>query len=389
MNYSGCGNTVNCSHPVVQDLIIDSLRSWVLNYHVDGFRFDLAPVLGRNTDGMIMSNPPLPVRIAQDPVLSKTKLIAEPWDAAGAYLVGKFPGGRWAEWNDRYRDDMRRFWRGDDHLASAAATRFTGSSDLYASSGRKPWHSINFITCHDGFTMNDLVSYNSKHNDENGEENRDGNDNNLSYNHGFEGATANPQIERIRNQVMRSMILSLMISEGTPMLLGGDEFRRGQQGNNNAYCQDNDISWFDWGIARMNDRLITFTSRAIALRKAHPVFRRKEYFGGFPSIIWHGVNGSNPDWNESSRFLAASLSGSEFKDENGKCDNDFYIAANSDRQDVIVTLPTLKNGLRWYRLADTSIDADDALTQNGKEEDLRAQSRYVVPSQSLVILIAK
>ena len=394
MNFSGCGNTFNCNHPVVQDFIIDCLRYWVLQYHIDGFRFDLAPILARDADGSLFRVPPLTRRISEDPILSKTKIIAEPWDAGGAYLLGNFPGGRWAEWNDRYRDSIRKFWRGDEHLSTDAATRISGSSDLFALSGRKPWHSINFITCHDGFTMNDLVSYNGKHNEENGEDNRDGTDSNWSYNHGYEGPTKNPSIERLRTKQMKNFILTLLISQGTPMLLGGDEFRRGQQGNNNAYCQDNELSWFDWTVAPLNDRLITFTRRAIAMRKAHAVFRHSEFFKGEHSgmqadIRWYDVDGSLPDWNDISRFLAFTLGGSSVTNEDGKPDNDFYIAANTDRHDVMVTLPSLPEGEQWYRVADTSIEADDSIVEFGRCEPLRSQGRYVVPAGAMIILIAK
>ncbi len=390
MNYSGCGNTVNANNPVVHDYIITCLRYWVLNYHIDGFRFDLASVLNRNTDGSLSKISAMVDHIAQDPILHSTKMIAEPWDAGGAYQLGEFPGTRWCEWNDRFRDDIRKFWRGDDHLSTAAATRISGSSDLFGY--RSPIVSINYVTCHDGFTMNDLVSYNHKHNDENGEENRDGNDSNWSYNHGFEGPTKNPSIERLRNKQMRNFILTLMISQGTPMLLGGDEFRRGQQGNNNAYCQDNDISWFDWSIFPLNDRLFTFTQRAIALRKDHAVFRRDKYFAtinGVPEIQWYNVAGSNPDWNDISRFLAFSLSGENCLNDDGKSDNDFYIAANTDRHDAMVTLPTLTGGRKWYRVADTSIEGDDAIMPTGRFEELWSQGRYVIPASSLIVLIAK
>lgn len=394
MNYSGCGNTLCCNHPVVRQMILDSLRYWVLQYHIDGFRFDLGSILGRSQQGMVLKFPPLPNAISEDPVLSRTKIIAEPWDAGGAYQLGSFPGGRWAEWNDKYRDDIRKFWRGDEHVSTAAATRVSGSSDLFSSSGRKPWNSINYVTCHDGFTMNDLVSYNAKHNEQNGEENRDGSDNNLSYNHGYEGPTANPSIEKMRNQKMKNFILTLLTSEGTPMILGGDEFRRGQQGNNNAYCQDNDLSWLDWNYAKINDRLVCFTERAIALRKAHPVFSRADFFGGekagaTPDIQWISVDGSNPDWETLSRFLAYKLGGSYCKKPDGKCDDDFFIAANADKHDVIVMLPTLPDEKKWYRVADTSITADDSITLPGREEELRAQARYVLPAYTLLILIAK
>ncbi len=385
LNFSGCGNTVNCNHPVVRDYIVDCLRYWVLEYHIDGFRFDLAPVLARSQEGDIIRFPPLTNRISEDPVLASTKIIAEPWDAGGGYLLGNFPGGRWAEWNDRYRDDIRKFWRGDDYASTGAATRVSGSSDIFGWSGRKPWHGINFVTCHDGFTLNDLVSYNGKHNEQNGEDNRDGTDNNVSYNYGYEGPTANPTIERRRIKQIKNFILTLLVSQGTPMLLAGDEFRRTQMGNNNAYCQDNELSYFDWSLVKDNDRLVTFVSRAINLRKAYPELRRREFFvgersGSNPDIRWYNFDGTTPDWNKLTHFLAFKLGGSG---------NNFYIAANTDIHDITVTLPTPETGRKWFRIADTSIDADDAITPIGREEQLRTQGRYIIPASSLIILIAK
>lgn len=391
MNYSGCGNTFNCNNTVVRNFIIDCLRYWVLEYHIDGFRFDLASILARGEDGGILRNASLTVAISEDPVLHKTKIIAEPWDAGGSYLLGNFPGSRWAEWNDRFRDDIRRFWRGDDFISTGAATRIAGSSDLFAAEGKKPYHSINYVACHDGFTMNDLVSYNCKHNEENGEDNRDGSDNNWSYNCGFEGPTANPVIERHRNRQMRNFILTVLISQGTPMLLAGDEFRRGQQGNNNAYCQDNDISWVDWNNADLNRNLVAFTKRAIQLRLSHPVFTRKEFFSGkgeVPDIQWFAKDGSNPDWNKISHFLAFRLGGECCRKEDGSCDDDFYIAANTDRHDVMVNLPTPAASKKWYLVADTS-DENQPITEEGKDELLRSQEHYVIPAGSLIILIAK
>lgn len=395
MNFSGCGNTMNCNHPIVRNFIIDSLRYWVLNYHVDGFRFDLASILGRGQEGDLLKFPPLTNAIAEDPVLGKTKIIAEPWDAGGAYQLGGFPGGRrWAEWNDRFRDDIRRFWRGDEYVSTNAATRISGSSDLFTISGRAPYHSINYVCCHDGFTMNDLVSYNGKHNDENGEGNRDGSDSNWSYNHGYEGPTLNPVIEKMRNRQMRNYILTLLISQGTPMLLGGDEFRRGQQGNNNAYCQDNDISWFDWENCSLNSALVSFTRKAIRLRKDHPVFRRTEFFKGSmagkkPDIQWYAADGSNPDWSKISRFLAFRLLGT-FNSGAGKIsDNDFFIAANTDRQDIMLRIPAITDSRKWYRIADTSIEDETSLLSVENAETLISQDRYVLPASSMLILVAK
>lgn len=395
MNFSGCGNTMNCNHPIVRNFIIDSLRYWVLNYHVDGFRFDLASILSRGQEGELLKFPPLTNAIAEDPVLGKTKIIAEPWDAGGAYQLGGFPGGRrWAEWNDRFRDDIRRFWRGDEYVSTNAATRISGSSDLFTISGRAPYHSINYVCCHDGFTMNDLVSYNGKHNDENGEGNRDGSDSNWSYNHGYEGPTLNPVIEKMRNRQMRNYMLTLLISQGTPMLLGGDEFRRGQQGNNNAYCQDNDISWFDWENCSLNSALVSFTRKAIRLRKNHPVFRRTEFFKGSmagkkPDIQWYAADGSNPDWSKISRFLAFRLLGT-FDSGAGKIsDNDFFIAANTDRQDIMLRIPAITDSRKWYRIADTSIEDETSLLSVENAETLISQDRYVLPASSMLILVAK
>lgn len=395
MNFSGCGNTMNCNHPIVRNFIIDSLRYWVLNYHVDGFRFDLASILSRGQEGELLKFPPLTNAIAEDPVLGKTKIIAEPWDAGGAYQLGGFPGGRrWAEWNDRFRDDIRRFWRGDEYVSTNAATRISGSSDLFTISGRAPYHSINYVCCHDGFTMNDLVSYNGKHNDENGEGNRDGSDSNWSYNHGYEGPTLNPVIEKMRNRQMRNYMLTLLISQGTPMLLGGDEFRRGQQGNNNAYCQDNDISWFDWGNCSLNSALVSFTRKAIRLRKDHPVFRRTEFFKGSmagkkPDIQWYAADGSNPDWSKISRFLAFRLLGTFDSRAKKISDNDFFIAANTDRQDIMLRIPAITDSRKWYRIADTSIEDETSLLSVENAETLISQDRYVLPASSMLILVAK
>ncbi|MCR5605619.1 MAG: glycogen debranching protein GlgX [Treponema sp.] len=400
LNFSGCGNALNCNNPVVVEFVIECLRYWVLEMHIDGFRFDLASVLGRGQNGEILQKAPLLDSIAQDPVLHNTKVIAEPWDAAGAYQVGSFFGDRWCEWNDRYRDDIRRFWRGDDYVATQAATRISGSSDLYASSGRRPFNSINFVTCHDGFTLNDVVSYDNKHNEQNGENNRDGSDNNNSYNNGYEGVSANPVIERNRFKQVRNFILTLFISQGTPMLLAGDEFRRTQFGNNNAYCQDNEISWLDWALENKNKNLVEFTKRAIALRKKHPVFRRSDFFRGFrgegnksADICWYTKDGTMPDWSKVSHFLAFRLNGECAEDFGYPADNDFYVMANTSVRDEVAILPVAPTGTKWYRVADTSIDSSvtgcDAICLEGSEEYLNAQKRYVVPSLSLVILMAK
>ena len=260
LNFSGCGNTVNCNHPVVRDQILSCLRFWVAEMHVDGLRFDLASVFGRDGNGNVLADPPIVEQIVEDGVLADTKLIAEPWDAAGLYQVGRFPfGRRWSEWNGRYRDDVRRFWRGEAGLAGDLATRLSGSADLYQSNGRAPHNSINFITCHDGFTLWDLVSYNEKHNEANGEDNRDGAPENFSWNCGVEGPTADPQILERRRRQARNLMATLLLAQGVPMILAGDEFLRTQEGNNNAWCQDNDISWIDWSLTEKNADFLRFT----------------------------------------------------------------------------------------------------------------------------------
>ncbi|RMD52954.1 MAG: glycogen debranching enzyme GlgX, partial [Nitrospirae bacterium] len=273
MNFSGCGNTINCNHPIVRNFIIDCLRYWVIEMHVDGFRFDLASILGRDRNGNILSNPPIIERIAEDPILSKTKLIAEAWDAAGLYQVGSFYGSRWAEWNGKFRDDVRKFISGYPGTLSALATRFAGSADLYRDSGRRPYHSINFVTSHDGFTLYDLVSYNKKHNYANGEDNRDGMDENFSWNCGVEGETEDLNIMNLRWRQIKNYATILLLSQGVPMILAGDEFGRTQKGNNNAYCQDNEISWVNWELAEKNNHLLRFFKYLIILRRLHPVFR--------------------------------------------------------------------------------------------------------------------
>lgn len=397
MNFSGCGNSMNCNHPVVAQFILDSLRYWVLNMHVDGFRFDLASILTRAPNGMPIAYemPSVTAAISADPILSKTKIIAEPWDCSGLYQLGGFPAGdnnRWSEWNGRFRDDIRRFIRGDENSATAAATRIAGSSDCYNHSGRKPTASINFITAHDGFTLNDLVTYNYKHNEENGEQNRDGSDDNLSYNHGFEGECTNPKIQNLRLKKIKNFLIYLFVSQGVPMMLGGDEMRRTQGGNNNAYCQDNQISWIDWSLAKQNEGLVRFTSNLIALRKNHPVFSRTKFFSdnydrlSAPEIAWYDMNAKNPDWTKQSRFLGFKLNGSV---SDSVTDNDFYIATNTDIYDLTITLPALPNGKKWYLVADTALPSPEDIFESGKEDLLREQRRYVLISGATVVLLGK
>ncbi len=309
-NYSGCGNTVNGNHPIVRELIFLCLRHWVLNYHIDGFRFDLASILNRDRNGDLVPNPPLVEQIAEDPILADTKIIAEAWDAAGAYQVGTFANLRWAEWNGRYRDDIRRYWRGDHDTRGGFATRLAGSSDLYEGSGRRPYHSINFITSHDGFTLNDLVSYVDKHNEANGEGNRDGDNHNLSGNYGVEGPTRRKDVEALRLRQIKNMLATLLLSQGVPMLVFGDECRRTQKGNNNAYCQDNAISWFDWKLVEKHTDLMRFVQALIAFRRQQPTVRRANFLrgashrpGDLPDVSWFSHDGGAVDWNRDEHCL--------------------------------------------------------------------------------------
>jgi glycogen operon protein len=395
-NYSGCGNTVNCNHPVVRTFIMDCLRYWVTEMHVDGFRFDLGSILGRDQTGRIMENPPTLEQIAEDPVLNSTKIIAEAWDAGGAYQVGWFPGGRWAEWNDMYRDNVRKYWRGDPKETRYLATRIAGSSDLYLRDGRKPFHSINFITSHDGFTMKDMVSYNEKHNKDNGEDNWDGSNNNISYNYGTEGLTRDPVIKALRERQIKNFIATLMVSLGTPMLLGGDEFGRTQNGNNNAYCQDNEISWYDWTLLEKNEELYRFAKEMISFRLSHPGFMRPEFYTGrggaykaIPDISWFDEKGQIPDWDEIGYYLALRLLGSRADTLADKDDNDFYIMFNADidLQTFILAEPPHKK--HWYRVVDTGMPAPNEILSPGNEERLPCQRAYAVKARSIVILISK
>jgi isoamylase len=387
MNYSGCGNTVNCNHPVVTEFILNCLRYWVYEMHVDGFRFDLASILTRDQFSMPMDLPFLTNAINEDPLLSKTKIIAEPWDCGGVYQLGHFPGGnRWSEWNGRFRDDIRRFIRGDENVVTAAATRIAGSSDLFNHDKKSPLSSINFITAHDGFTLNDLVSYNYKHNDENGEDNRDGSDDNLSYNHGFEGFCTNPKIEALRLVKIKNFLVYLFVSQGVPMLTAGDEMRRTQNGNNNAYCQDNEIGWMNWDLEKKNEGLVRFTSKLIELRKNHNIFRRDSFFqnqnekSDKQEISWYNFSGKNPEWSKTNRFLGFELKGLS-------CN--FYVATNTDIYDLTINVPALQNNKKWFRVVDTSLNSPDDILDSGKEECILDQKKYVLLSNATIILMSK
>ena len=293
-DYAGTGNTVNANHPVVRDHILAALRYWTDEMHVDGFRFDEASVLDRDNTGKLLAKSPLLGRIAEDPILRDVKIIAEAWDAAGAYQVGSFSKRRWAEWNGHYRDEVRRFWRGDDGMLGLFAQRICGSADIYSKSGKGPDGSINFVTCHDGFTLNDLVSYNGKHNEANGENSQDGINANYSGNYGVEGGTKDAGIESVRKRQIKNFLLTLLVSRGVPMLLGGDEFRRTQGGNNNAYCQDNETSWIDWNHLEQHQEIYRFAQGMIAFRRAHPILSKEQFYTD-AEIQWFGPQGGLPN----------------------------------------------------------------------------------------------
>jgi glycogen operon protein len=394
-NFSGCGNTLNCNHPVVRSLIMDTLHYWVAEMHVDGFRFDLGSILGRDQNGKLLENPPVLEEIAEDPLLRHTKIIAEAWDAGGAYQVGWFPGGRWAEWNDRFRDDVRRFWRGDARAVQGFATRVTGSSDLYLRDGRKPFHSINYLTSHDGFTLRDLVSYQDKHNEANGESNRDGHDGNFSMNYGFEGEGAGSAIEAVRGRQARNLIATLLLSEGTPMVLGGDEFLRSQRGNNNAYCQDNSISWYDYSLARYNADMLRFVRELVALRLRHPAFRRPEFFTGndaeynaIPDITWYDDEGGSPDWARIERLISWRIDGSRADVIADRDDNDFCVLCNAWPEGRCFSLHPAPLGKRWARVIDTALPSPRDIVAQGQEEMILPQGSYFLEGRSLVLLMS-
>ncbi|PEN15288.1 glycogen debranching enzyme GlgX [Longibacter salinarum] len=380
-DFTGTGNTVKADHPVVRDLILDSLRYWVMEMHVDGFRFDLASVLGRDQDGSLLADPPLTERIAEDPILRDVKIIAEAWDAAGAYQVGSFSRDRWAEWNGPYRDTVRRFWRGDAGLVSDLASRLGGSADLYASSGRGPHSSVNYIASHDGFTLNDLVSYNHKHNEANGENNRDGTDANYSNNYGVEGPSDDPLIERTRNRQVRNMLLTLLLSRGVPMLLGGDEFRRTQRGNNNAYCQDNETSWFDWQRREAYDDLVQFTRKAIRLRKQLPMLRAGRSYSS-QDVEWFDARGRTVNWHDPN----ARTLGMHIRDPQGP---DLVAVFHAGPESANVLLPHPPTGACWHRVADTARPSPSDLYAIGDAPRLEEVSRYPMAGRSTLVLVSQ
>ncbi len=376
LNYSGCGNTLKCNHPLVRDLILESLVYWVAEMHVDGFRFDLAAILGRGVNGEVLADPPLLRHIAEHPQLAGTKLIAEAWDAAGLSQVGQFPSwGRWAEFNDHFRNDVRRFVRSEPGMTSALARRICGSPDIYGRNLGHPYHSINFVTCHDGFTLHDLVSFNHKHNWANGEHNKDGWNDNLSYNCGQEGATHDPHVLAVRQRQMRNFLTLLLISQGVPFLLQGDEFGRTQQGNNNAYCQDSEISWVNWKLAESNAGLLRFTRMMIALRKR---FFASDKEGLSNRIRWHGPRGE-PDWGECSRTLAFHLHG-----EAGL--PDLFVICNAHWETQRFHLPHHPG--HWRRLVDTNLPSPCDIVEEQHAVPLHPSDHYLVSPRSTVILMA-
>jgi glycogen operon protein len=395
MDFTGCGNTLNLQHPRVLQLIMDSLRYWVTEMHVDGFRFDLASALARELHEVDRLGAFFDI-IRQDPVLATVKLIAEPWDLGeGGYQVGNFPSG-WTEWNDKYRDTMRAYWKGDGGLIGEFAQRLTGSSDLYGKSGRRPHASINFVTAHDGFTLHDLVSYDGKRNEGNGEENRDGSNNNLSWNSGAEGDTQDAAIHALRARRKRNFLATLLLSQGVPMITAGDEIGRTQRGNNNAYCQDNEISWVDWNLAQERRQLMEFVRRMIRLRREHPVFRRRHFFQGRPlrgseikDIMWlkpDGTEMTDDEWShEHARSLGVLLSGEGITeyDTRGRrvTDGNFLVLFNAHHEAIAFTLPNHDSTARWLVMLDTS--HEEGLTRAGVVEGGRP---YSLEGRSLALL---
>jgi glycogen operon protein len=397
MDYTGCGNTLNMMHPRVLQLITDSLRYWVEEMHVDGFRFDLAPTLAREEHAVDRYGAFLDI-IHQDPVLSQVKLIAEPWDLGeGGYQIGNFPVG-WTEWNARYRDTLRAYWKGEGSVIGELAYRITGSSDLYAQSGRRPYASINFVTCHDGFTLQDLVSYNNKHNSQNLEDNRDGENHNLSWNMGVEGpCVKNLHVIHARDQQKRNFLTTLLFSQGVPMLLAGDEIGRTQNGNNNAYCQDNELSWMNWDIDRHDQEFQAFVSKIIALRKQHPVFHRRHFFQGrrikganVKDISWLRPDGeemTDQEWDMfHARCLGLLLHGDaiEEQDERGRAivDDTFLLLLNAHSQTVPFRMPQHVGIARWGVVIDTCF-------ADGERPDRRTFNTgqiYPLEARSLTLL---
>jgi isoamylase len=393
-NFSGTGNTLNCNNPVVRNMVLDCLRYWAAEYHIDGFRFDLAAILGRAPSGAPLPNPPLLESLAFDPILAKCKLIAEAWDAGGLYQVGSFPAyGRWGEWNGKYRDTIRRFLKGDEGMVSDMSQRLMGSPDLYY--GRGTGASLNFIACHDGFTLADMVAYGDKHNEANGENNQDGANDNNSWNCGVEGSTDDPAISQLRRQQIKNAIAMLMVSQGVPMILSGDEVGRTQNGNNNAYCHDAELGWFDWTGVDRNADLLGFVRNLIAFRHAQPVLRSqwhltgRDYLGGgYADVSWHGTNAWEADWSSGSRVLAFLLAGNHARGGTVPGD-DVYVAMNMYWQGLEFHPPQAPNGRRWHVAANTGASTPFDSFSPGSEPLLEDQGSVGLSAHSTLILVSK
>jgi isoamylase len=393
MNYTGCGNSLNFDSPAVIQVVMDSLRYWAEVMQVDGFRFDLASVLGRGEDGTFRSTSAFFDVIGQDPVLCRSILIAEPWDT-GTYQLGHFPVD-WSEWNGRFRDTVRKFAKGDSGQLADLGWRITGSADLYGEDGRSAYNSVNFVTCHDGFTLWDLVSYNSKHNERNGENNQDGSNDNNSWNCGVEGDTEDAAVIGLRKQLMKNHACCLLFACGTPMILGGDEFGRTQQGDNNAYCQDNEISWFDWQMQSRHGDLVDFFRKTIAFTRRFPVLQQRKFLlgqdldaDGIPDLAWFAPNHGLPAWNDpNARTLCYQLDASE--DTMCAEAQRLFFILNGDYQSQWVNLPSLPTGQGWYRAIDTSLPAGEDFMDAGKEVHLDPQDHYIANPRSTVVLLAR
>ncbi len=394
-NFSGCGNTLNCNHPIVQQMILECLRYWTINFRIDGFRFDLASILGRNEDGSPMNNPPLLKSLAYDPLLSNVKLIAEAWDAGGMYQVGSFPANkRWAEWNGRYRDSLRSYLKGEFWAALDAAWSITGSSDLYGDfytdyKGNYAGYNscINFITCHDGFTMYDLYAYNQKHNEANGWNNTDGSDDNRSWNCGIEGYTNSPEVLSLRFRMIRNACAVLMCSRGTPMFLAGDEFGNSQYGNNNSYCQDNPISWLDWSLLEKNRELFEFFRFMIAYRHEHTVIRRKlpDAICGMDPLLTHTSNAE--EWNIPPGTKSFSVSFAGYDRKKGH-DDLVYVSINADWRDTVITLPNLRHRGAWYLSVNTYGDGQGRYTYPEGQE-VRIDGSFIMRPRSVAVFTGR
>jgi len=386
-NFSGCGNTVNCNHPVVQQMIVECLRYWVTTYRVDGFRFDLASILGRNEDGTPMDKPPLLQTLAFDPILGDVKLIAEAWDAGGLYQVGNFPSWkRWSEWNGKYRDDLRDFLKGGYWKAPEAALRISGSSDLYNPFERGTNASINFITCHDGFSLYDLYSYNHKHNEANGWNNTDGSDDNRSWNCGAEGDTKDPLILKLRYRMIKNAFAVLICSRGTPMFLSGDEFCDTRFGNNNPYCQDNLTSWLDWKLLDTHRDIFEFCKYMIHFRRNHPAIRKSiaQSHCGFPPISQHGATPWDDNFTQDSKIVCTMFAG---HDEKQDLEDIVYLAVNPYWESILIHLPKLPEPLQWHLAVDTSLSDTGGCTFE-KEQMSHVGNDYLIGARTVVVLTA-